>query len=38
MLRSHLKHHGDDFAYMQELGLVLVQMGRRDEVTFRRGG
>jgi len=31
MLRSHLKRHGDDFAYMQELGLVLVQQGRRKE-------
>lgn len=31
MLRAHLHKHGDDLAYMEELGLTLAQQGKRDE-------
>jgi len=31
ILRSHLKAHKEAFSYLTELGLVLVQQGRREE-------
>jgi len=31
ILRAHLNSYGDDFAYIEELGLVLVQQGRRED-------
>ena len=34
MLRAHLKAHPDHFSYLMELGLVLVQQGKRDQVCY----